>query len=239
MIVETRGIVISEAAQGEKGKRLLIYTKDFGKITCFTKNTHKKNTAVATLLSYSDLKMYQNKTSYQLIDGMVLRSFEGVKTDIYKLSYAMYLLEFLDVIGREELEGRDALKLVLYALRALEVDKVPDSLVKTVFDLKIMQILGFEPALYGCVLCGEEEVSRFSCAEGGAICSSCNTPKDIIKMDKNTLEIMRYILETPVEKLFSFDLKESQKFSLKKLMEDYLRVHIGHRFKTMDFLTSL
>ncbi len=239
MTVETRGIVLKESALGEKGKRLVIYTKDFGKITCFAKNVRKKNIAVATVLSYSDLKMYQNRDTYQLIDGTVLRSFEPLKRDIFKLSYSMYFLEFLDFVGREELASADSLKLLLYALRALENDKINDLVIKAVFELKMLQILGSQPELYNCVMCGDDEISLFSSIEGGVVCKSCKMVKDALPIDKDSLGIMRYILGTEIEKLFSFDLKDAQREKLEQILKEYIKIHLDYRFKTLDFIRAL
>ncbi len=239
MIVETRGIVLKESPLREKDKRLVIYTKNFGKIVCFAKNVRKKNIAVASVLSYSDLRLFQNRDSYQLIEGTVLRSFEQVKKDIFKLSYAMYLLEFVDYVGKEELENKDLLKLLIYGINAIEKNKINLEVIKAVFDLKLLQILGFEPELSACIHCGSSETSFFSAIDGGTICPNCKHSKDMISIDKGTLAVMAYIFSLSIEDLFSFDLKENQRQKFTDIIEMYVKVHIDYKFKTLEFLKSL
>lgn len=239
MIVETRGIVLKESPIREKDKRLVIYSKDFGKIVCFARNVRKKNIAVSSLLSYSDLRLFQNRDSYQLIEGSVIKSFEGVKEDIYRLSYAMYFLEFVDYVGKEELENKDILKLLLYGINAIEKDKIDLEVIKSVFDLKLLQILGFEPELNACIHCGSDEISFFSALDGGAVCSNCKHSKDLLSVDESSIAVMAYVLSLRIENLFSFNLKEEQRQKFTDIIEIYAKVHIDHKFKTLEFLKSI
>lgn len=239
MVVETKGIVLLESPNGEKGKRLVIYTKDYGKIVCFAKNVRKKNIAVATLLSYSEFRMFQNKNSYQLIEGSVIRSFDKIKLDIYDLSYAMYLLEFVDFVGKEELENPSILKLLLYGLNAIQNKNIDIEVIKSVFELKMFQILGIAPKLEDCISCGSSSVKYFCTSESGLICDKCKLFKDLIPIDAGTVDIMNYILSTKIEKLFSFDLKEEQKEKLKQILQSYVKKYIDYEFKTLKFIKSI
>ncbi len=239
MIVETRGIVLQESPIREKDKRLLIYTKDFGKIVCFAKNVRKRNVAVASVLSYSDLRLFQNRDSYQLIEGTVLKSFEHVKEDIFSLSYAMYLLEFISYVGKEELENKKLLKLLIYGINAIEKNKINLDVIKSVFDLKLLQILGFEPDLSACIHCGSNERVYFSAIDGGSICSMCKHSKDMVSIDEGSLAVMEHILRLDIEGLFSFDLKEGVRQKFTDIIDIYVKVHIDYKFKTLEFLKSI
>ncbi len=239
MIVETKGIVLKESHIKDYDKRLVIYTKDYGKIVCFSKNAKKKNTAVSSLLSYSDLKLFKGSSTYTLIEGELIESFEALKKDILKLSYGMYFLEFIDYVGKEELINTDLLKLVLYSLKGLTNDKLNHLVVARVFELKILQILGLMPNTDSCLVCKNKDTIYFSPSEGSVICEKEHDIKDLIYLDRSSVNILEYIFSTPVNSIFSFNIKNKELIQIEQLTTNYVKIHIDHRFKTLDFIRTI
>ena len=85
------------------------------------------------------------------------------------------MVEVADAVAQED---EPALRLYLLLHRGLKALNVPEPHpdVVTSFLLKAAAVVGVAPALDSCAACGrEDDLRRFSFAEGGVLCESCRT----------------------------------------------------------------
>ena len=55
----------------------------------------------------------------------------------------------------------------------------------------------------------------------------------------STLYTMQYILATPIESLYTFTVSEDVLRQLKKILKEFLDLHIGRKFKSLEMLELL
>ena len=58
-------------------------------------------------------------------------------------------------------------------------------------------------------------------------------------MRSSTLYAMQYIAGTPLEKLYTFVVKEEVLEELEQIMKAYLEMYLGKRFKSLDILETV
>ena len=82
-----------------------------------------------------------------------------------------------------------------------------------------------------CIMCGDREREKvFSIRRGGVICTQCaGHISDGIRLLPSTLYTLQYIVCSPVEKLYTFVVKEDVLKELKKLTKAYLDEYLGKR----------
>ncbi|GMQ56386.1 DNA repair protein RecO [Vallitalea sediminicola] len=243
--IKTKGIVISEMPIGENDKRIVMITKEKGKITAFARGARKMNSmflAGSQLFSYGEYILYKGKSSaYTIKQVQLIESFHNIRSDIDKLAYGLYVLEFCEYITQENVPNNYLMKLMLKTLQVL-VKKVSDyDLTVRIFELKAMSYIGYTPNVISCVNCGENyENYYFSIKLGGIICKTCsNEQKFVSNINNTTIYTMRYILSTSVDKLFSFQIDATIKYELTMIMKKYIEYHLNHKFKSLDFLLKL
>ena len=171
--------------------------------------------------------------------------------DVDAAYMGFYFLEFAEYFCQENSDEKEMLKLLYQSLRALESPAFSNRLVRAVFELKAMAINGEGPSMFACMHCRKtEELIYFSVKRGGMFCPACVkkihkfherevSVRDFMKIHESTRYAMQYIISTPVEKLFSFQLSEEVLEELQKIMRDYLHTYVRHGFKSLQIIDEL
>ncbi len=243
MYIKTNGIVLREIEYKDNDKLLTVLTKDLGKITVKArgvKSGRSRLKASCQLLSYSELTLLEQLGRYTLTEGNVIELFSELRDDIEPLSLATYFVQVCDTVAQENEEASEVLSLLLNCLYALAKLKLPQMLVKAVFELRLMCISGFLPDLRGCFVCGNEVADRFNITQGALQCATCATGADIrMPLSAATLNAMRYIAFCDAKKLFSFSIGEDALRQLSDIAESYLCIRLERGFAALDFYKSL
>lgn len=241
--IKTKGIVLHEMPIGDYDKRLILLTKEQGKVTAFVKGARRSNSkmlAMTQLFAYGDYVLSQGKTSYNVYQAQLIESFHQLRQDVAQLTYGMYMLEFADYVAREEEENKVLMHWLLLSLNVLDKGRIDARLVIRIFELKAMSIIGYNPWLDDCVQCHEEEVAFFSPEAGGVVChNQGHGIKDLIKIHEGTLHAMRFILTQPMKEIYRFRLEQTELQALEMIMIQYIQHQLDHRFKTLEFLKQL
>ncbi|MGB8455112.1 MAG: DNA repair protein RecO [Anaerocolumna sp.] len=238
------GMVLSTMPIGDYDKRLVILTKEKGKITAFAKGARKPNSAFLACsqsFSFGEFMLYEGKTSYNLISVDISNYFDGLRKDLEAAYYGLYFCELADYLTHENEDGTHILKLLYQSLRALSQDAIGRSLVRAVFELKILALNGVAPQVFECVKCGKTEgIYHFSSEAGGMLCPDCQ--KNHIKLIKITdaaIYTMQYIISSSIEKLYTFTVSKEVMSELKKCVENYKGIYIDKKMNTLDMLEKL
>lgn len=241
--IKTKALVLHEMPIGDYDKRLILLTKEQGKVTAFVKGARRpknKLLAASQLFAYGDYVLAQGKTSYNVYQAQVIESFHHLREDLEDLTYGMYMLEFVDYVAKEEMANLPLMHWLLISLHTLEKKKMPNALVIRIFELRAMAILGFTPWLDNCVECYKQEVDYFSPEAGGVVCNNRDHGiKDLITLHPGTLHAMRYILAQPLNAVYSFQLEPQELYDLEQVMTEFIWVNFNKKFKTMEFLKQL
>ncbi|WP_059066236.1 DNA repair protein RecO [Mediterraneibacter massiliensis] len=238
------GMVLSAAPIGEYDKRIVILTKERGKISAFAKGARRPNSPLIGAVnpfSFGEFVVYEGRTSYTIQSAHIRNYFAELRADITGAYYGFYFLEFANYYTREQNDEREMLKLLYQTLKALLNPHIPNPLVRVIFELKAVCINGEGPQVFQCVVCGCETPGyRFSVKKGGLVCDSCaGDVIDDILLDKSTLYSMQYIEGSRIEALYTFTVSEKVLDQLRKIMERYCDVYIDKQFKSLEILETL
>lgn len=209
-IVEVTGMVLSQTAVAEYDKRVVILTKERGKITVFAKGARKPNSrfsAATDLFAFGQFKLYEGRSAYNLCDVSITNYFETMREDYQAALYGMFFLEVMDYYTRENNDEVEMLKLLYQSLRALQSKSLSKQLVSCIFQCKTLVIQGEFPGIPG-----EKEY------------------------DQSTEYTIHYIVNSSVEKLYTFTVSDIVLEELQKLCEYYRKRFIGHTFKSLELL---
>ena len=143
--VSAAGMVLKASPVGEYDRRLVILTREFGKITAFARGARRPGNslmAVSNPFVFGKFLLHEGRDAYTLAGAEVKNYFIEIAGDVEAACYGSYFLEFADYYGREGIEAEETLKLLYQSMRALLNEKLPNRLVKAVFELKLMEING-------------------------------------------------------------------------------------------------
>lgn len=243
-LITVTGMVIFASPIGEYDKRVVILTKERGKLSAFAKGARRPQSHLAGAAapgSFGTFSLYEGRSSYTIHSADISHYFAELRTDVEAAYYAFYFFEFADYYAKEGNDERELLRLLFQTMRVLTKRVQPLELVKNVFELKALTINGEGPQVIQCVGCGrKDKPCVFSVKRGGLVCDKCG--KSVIdgrKLHTSTLYTMQYIVASSIEKLYSFQVTEEVLEELDQLMERYKEVYIEKKFKSLEILRQL
>ncbi|MDD2959905.1 MAG: DNA repair protein RecO [Lachnospiraceae bacterium] len=208
------GMVLVAAPAGDYDKRVVLLTKERGKITAFARGARRQNStllAAASPFSFGTFRLYEGRTAYTMVQADISNYFQELKSDFEGTCYGYYFMEFADYYGRENLDASDMLNLLYATLRALENQKLDNRLVRYIFETRMMVING-------------------------------EYPQDIVE-DTTLLESTRYtisyIIQAPTRKLYTFLVKPEVLNEFARIQDRFRRTYIDHKFKSLEILETM
>ncbi len=234
-----RGVVLKEVSVGERDKIITILAKDVGKISISCKGSRgstSKTASGTTILTYADFNVFTKLKHLRLNNVSIIKSFYKISYDYESLVFASYFTEVIEKITFQNYENNDILYLLIYSLNALETKKNLPMLTCAIFNIKLVQILGFTPILDSCSFCGNTELSHMYFGEEGVVCNYCNHNFPIVKHD--TIFCINYILNNSTTDIFNFNISSQNTLILYGLSLKYLKSHIDINIKSLDILEN-
>lgn len=239
--VMVTGMVLSAAPIGEYDRRIVLLTKERGKLSAFAKGARRQNSALMGMtnpFSFGQFTLYEGRTAYNLMQANISNYFMEFSTDFEGAYYGFYFMEFADYYTREYNDETQMLKLLYQSLRALVSKKFPYELIRCIFELKTLVINGEYPEVFQCTNCGAKDRGMvFSSKNHGLVCEECQSlASDGIALDDSTLYTLQYIVSSPIEKLYTFTVSKEVLLRLQKMMKQYLGMYVDKQFKSLEIL---
>lgn len=208
------GIILKQTPIGEYDRRICLLTRERGKISAFVRGSRKPGSRLSSAtnpFSFGVFKLYEGKNAYNVAEADIQNYFEDLRTDYIGAYYGMYFAEIADFYTRENSDDREMMKLLYQSLRALSAPSLARELVRYIYEIKSIVVNGEFPGM----------------------------PADSGGLEESTLYALQYIVESPVEKLFTFTVSESVLAQLKVLAEQYCRKAFDREFKSLEILMGL
>ena len=161
-------------------------------------------------MCFGEYMIYKGSNLYNMSSCETIELFYNIRTDLDKLNLASYITKIINDVTTENQNSYKVLRLYLNTLYIISEKEKDSRLVLSVFKLKLISILGFMPEIKKCVECKtEKDLEYFSLKSNGFKCSACGKlDKSCIKMLDSTKDSIRYIILSPIEKIYSFNIPE-------------------------------
>ena len=210
--VSVAGMVLKSSPVGEYDRRLVILSRERGKITAFARGARRPGSplmACSCPFVFGNFFLYEGRDAYTLVQAEIQNYFREIAEDMEAACYGSYFLEFSDYYARENIEALEPLKLLYQSLRALMKPSLPNPLVRRIFELKTMVFNGEYTQL------PQEQVS-----------DSCTYAWE-------------YVVLTPPEELYRFALKEPVLKEFERCVERARRRFLPHPCRSLEILETL
>lgn len=211
--INVTGIVLKQTPFGEYDRRICLLTKEKGKISAFAKGSRKPGSrlaAAASPFSFGQFKLYAGRNSYTVSEADIQNYFEDLMTDYVGAYYGMYFAEIADYYTRENNDEREMLKLLYQSLKALCAPSLANPLVRCIYEIKAIAVNGEFPGI----------------------------PQDR-NWEESTLYALNYIVNSPIERLYTFTVTDAVLGQLQELSQIYCRKVMDRKFKSLEILQTL
>ena len=242
--INVTGMVLSVAPQGEYDRRVVLLTKERGKISAFARGARRSSSALlaaTNVFVMGSFTLYEGRNSYTMTHAAVKEYFTDLAKVQPEVYYGFYFLELASYYAREGLEETAMINLLYISLKALLGDKIDNRLVKAIFELKTMVINGEYPQVFACQNCGvSEDLVGISISRSGIYCQEClNQAGDIKKISPSALYTLQYIISSPLEKLYTFTVTPEVLTEIQNIVDKYRELYIEKSFKTLEILEMM
>ncbi len=234
--LKVNGVVIAENNMGDFDKMLTILTPNLGKISCSAKGARRPKSQLMSgtqLMCFGEYMLFKGSDTYTLNSCETIELFYNIRTDLDKLTYAMYITKIVSDVTMENQNSFNTLKLYLNTLYMIsETDKNLD-FITSIFKLRILKILGFPPNTRECVGCKEKEnIKYFSIKDNGFKCDKCGRlDSGAIEISEATQNAIKYIMAADSKKVFSFELSDNAQKELKLVADVYMNEKLEREYK--------
>ena len=208
------GMVLLAVPYGEYDRRVVLLTKESGKITAFARGARRPTSsllAATGAFNFGTFTLFEGRTAYTLASADIRNYFSGLKADLDGSCYGSYFMEFASYYGRENLDASEMINLLYASLRALENPLIPDVLVRYIYEIRMMVING-------------------------------EFPQDAA-WDPSLLESARYalqfIISAPLKNLYSFTVTDQVLDQIIRVQDKIRERLIDTRMKSLEILEMM
>lgn len=243
------GMVLSAATIGEYDKRIVLLTRERGRISAFARGARRPRSPLSAStepFTFGEFYIYHGRDSYSVEQVEVKNFFPELRKDLDVLYMAFYFCEVADYFTREGMDAGAELKLLYLSLRALTVPSLPLKLVRYIYEFRMLSIQGEAPRIFSCIRCGGTgNLHHFLVQENGIVCDSCCgsgsgsqsqtgmiLSETAVALSETAIYTLQRILSSPVEKLYTFTVGDNILAELEQAVGRYFKAHTDREFRS-------
>ena len=239
--VTLNGIVISSMPMGENDRRIVLLTKERGKISAFARGARKAKSVLSAAtnpFAFGTFHAFEGRSSYTVVNAEVKKYFDSLSKDYDAICLASYFLELAEYFSNENMDESERLNLLYLSLSALESGSYDMKLVRRIYELRTLRLNGEYPNVFECSECGSKEnLVLIDSYFEGILCEKCR--KEGMKgiyVSKDLLYVIQFVLSVDLKKLFTFKLTPELMQEFDSFMEKLMAHNVRHEFKSEKFL---
>ncbi len=239
MTYNTDAVVLRVIKTGEADRLVTFLTRDKGVVKAFAKSAAvpKNKLHMSTqMFCYGHYTFYEGKNSTQVNECELSETFPGLRDDIASLALAQYFNELIIETVPTDIKSDEYLRLLLNSLYFLSHNQKDIKILKSVFELRLVSMIGYMPSLVGCVSCGafESEPMYFNEYTGEIFCNKCAI-KESTLYPLEVITAMRHIVYSNLSKVFALTVSDKNIYKLNKATEKYLMAKVPKKFNSLRF----
>jgi DNA repair protein RecO (recombination protein O) len=173
----------------------------------------------------------------------VTRSFQSLGTDVERMGHAAYVAELLAKLCAPRQAEPGIFDLAEAFLGQLDQMGVSEMRLR-VFELALLDRLGFAPALEGCAVCGRADLSegdtidvRFVPDRGGVVCLGCVSRGRSIRPAVR-LALAR-LARAPLDEAEAVNLSADVARGCREALRELIAVHLSAPLRSLEFLSKM
>ncbi len=175
-VYKAEAIVLRRRPLGEADRVLTLFTNEWGKLSAVARGVRKTTSRLAGRLepfSHVEMLLARSRGALDVVAQAEIR--EGMaelRGDLRRFGAAALAAELLDAATPEREAHPELFDLMAATLRLIARD---DLSALPWFALRLVGLVGFQPALEGCAVCGRrpDPSPSWSHPLGGVVCSRC------------------------------------------------------------------
>ncbi len=242
---QVEGLVIRNAAVGERDRVVTLFTQNEGKLSFIARGARRPGSSLGPsvqMLTRGRFQCVRRRGLDLITQAVTIDSYRRLKDDLWCMSCGLYLAELVDASTVEGASNRALYDLLLETLNVTNRGACSDMVLRF-FELHLLQHVGFCPSLHRCVNCGvvlRPVVNSLSAALGGVVCPDCSPScTDAMSLSVDALKVLRFCLRNPLETSYRARLSISLAAEVEEHTRRFVSSVVQRELKTQDWLVRL
>jgi DNA repair protein RecO (recombination protein O) len=231
-----QAFVLSNSDYGESDRIVSLFTLEHGRLKGFARgarNSRKRFGPALEAFARIDVQLSQKDGLSSLRGADVISLYTGIRGDLAAIAHALYACELVECLTPEGVPLPRLYRLLAAYLERL--DSVQgDEADRRMFEINLLNILGYRPSLEECSRCGTEYDSRGALMQHGGelVCRFCAATGRPLTL--SALQRLTSCLDTSRFGQIAFD--EETLSAAAGLLDASIAGHASRKLKSMDFL---
>lgn len=246
---KSTAIILRLVEFSETSLVVTMLTRDFGKLTALAKGARRRKSpfeAALDLLAVCRI-VFLHKTSGAmdlLTEAKLERRFRAGAKDLKRLYCGYYVAELLAKLTDDGDPHPELFDLAERTIVSFDQGDGSEFLTLLRFELRALTLLGHQPMLDRCVLCGTENETEqarmyFGLLEGGRLCEQCRPGKtNVISVSPGSVALVQLMLDEGEAWKVS-NLDGVNRGEIRQLIGRYITHLIGKPPRMLSYLKSV
>ena len=242
-LLKTKGVILKSQDYRENDKLIWIYTEDSGKVTAIARGSKKSKSKFLSItlpLCFGEFSLFKGKNLYNLQEGKIINSFQGLLNNLDKLTYSSYVCELIDICVEDNEQNLSLFRDFITCLYLLNTDALDYELLIRSFELKVLKSTGYGLIFDRCSICKKPiSVSTYiSLSNFGGVCEECNKDHGVY-LSKAAYSALRFLNNTPMDKVYRLNLTDEVKKQIEKVTTFIIYSNYSKRPKSLEMLNYI
>ena len=242
--IAVTGVVLAVSPVGEFDRRVVLLTRELGKISAFARGARKQNSpllAGTRTFAFGVFALYAGRNSYTLQSTEIKEYFSELSLSAEAVSYGCYFLEVADYFTREGSEESQMVNLIFVTLKALLNPNLDNRLIRRVYEFRALVLNGEYPSVFACAECGKELTEGiFSYTNGMVYGLECSrAEKSGYHLQEAAVYALQYIVSAAFGKLYTFVLKPDILKEVEEVVSWCMNYYVGRKFQSLSVLEAI
>ena len=243
VLVKTKGVIIKVQDYKENDKLLWMYTEELGKVTCIAKGAKRSKSQLLSVtlpLCFGEYLLFKGKNLYNLQEGKIINSFQGLLNNLEKLTYSSYLCELIDICVENDEVNSALFKEFMICLYLLSTDALDYELLVRAFELRLLEATGYNLELDRCCICKKKisVADYISLSHYGGVCDECNKEYGFF-ISKPAYNALRFLKNTSMDKVYRLNVNDEIKKQMERVITNIIANNYSKRPKSMEMLSYI
>ena len=242
-LVKTKGVIIKVQDYKENDKLLWMYTEELGKVTCIAKGAKRSKSQLLSVtlpLCFGEYLLFKGKNLYNLQEGKIINSFQGLLNNLEKLTYSSYLCELIDICVENDEVNSALFKEFMICLYLLSTDALDYELLVRAFELRLLEATGYNLELDRCCICKKKisVADYISLSHYGGVCDECNKEYGFF-ISKPAYNALRFLKNTSMDKVYRLNVNDEIKKQMERVITNIIANNYYKRPKSLEMLSYI
>ncbi|MEN8077113.1 DNA repair protein RecO [Clostridioides difficile] len=240
---KTKAVIIKAIDYKENDKLIWAYCEELGKITFIARGAKKsksKNLSLTLPLCFGDYIFFKGKNLYNLQEGRIINSFQGLLNNLDKLTYSSYICELIDICVQDKEVNKELFREFITCLYLLNTDAMDYELLIRAFELRLLKATGYGLQFDKCSICKKPigTSDYISLSYFGGVCNECKKEHGLY-ISKAGYNALRFLSNTPMDKIYRLNITKEVKNQIEKVITFIINSNYSRKPKSLEMLNYI